>query len=84
MEELGKEYSDHVRQMHEQCSLDGEAVVFHIADDYRILLSRCDTAEKLLGWIVHLTEKKWMTVPLLRHFIRLVSEHHGIDVHAAS
>ncbi|EMF4673503.1 hypothetical protein ACN1OJ_004125 [Providencia stuartii] len=49
-------------------------------DEYEILISSCDTAEKLVTWIFHLTEKSWMNIELLRHFIRVASKQSNINI----
>lgn len=36
---------------------------------YPIDRDRCDTPEKVLGWVLHLSEKKWVTPRMLREFI---------------
>ena len=46
---------------------------------YDIELSRICTYEKLVWWTRHLAGKPWMTLPVLRYFIRLVCEHHGLE-----
>lgn len=80
MAELEADYKRHVAELHRICHIDRGYIVFKIGDDaeYEIALSRCDTYQKILWWTFHLTEKNWMTVPLLRHFIRLACSHHGL------
>ena len=41
---------------------------------YTIPLERCDTSEKLLGWISHLCEKNWMDRLRFRAFITRAEE----------
>ncbi|CDG99822.1 hypothetical protein [Xenorhabdus bovienii] len=53
---------------------------FNGMDQYEIAISDCDTPEKLIPWIFHLTEKSWMSVDLLRHFIRVASNKSNISI----
>ena len=48
--------------------------------DYNIELSRCDSPEKLLGWIRHLTEKTWLTMDMLDRFISVASAENKIEI----
>ena len=61
--------------------LDDGAVVFSEGGDYYIELSRCDTPEKLIAWLYHLTEKTWVTSEMIHEFLRIVSRECGVAVH---
>ncbi|AZS56761.1 hypothetical protein [Pectobacterium parmentieri] len=52
----------------------------HIDGEYSIALVSCSTAEQLVGWIFHLTEKSWITNDILRRFIKEASANAGIDL----
>ena len=47
---------------------------------YNIELNRCDTPEKLLGWIMHLAGKTWITKSILRGFINAACNKNGITI----
>lgn len=49
--------------------------------DYYIDFNRCDTAEKLLKWINHMSEKTWVTKELLVEFTHVVCKHLQIDLY---
>lgn len=53
-------------------------IVIHVVNEYPIALSRCNTPEKLLHWVWHLTEKTWMTNDVLRRFIELACDENAI------
>lgn len=38
---------------------------------YEIPLSDCDTPSKVVSWIAHLSEKSWVTPPMIGRFIAL-------------
>ncbi len=60
--------------------LDGDAVILDVSGRYEIALDRWHTPERLLGWIVHLCEKTWMTNPVMRRFIALASDANKITI----
>jgi len=37
--------------------------------EYWIALDRCDTAEKILSWVIHLEEKTWVTPEIIGSFV---------------
>ncbi len=60
--------------------LDGDAIILDVSGRYEIALDRCDTPERLLGWIVHLCEKTWMTNAAMRRFIMLSADANEITI----
>ncbi|NJM55420.1 MAG: hypothetical protein HC841_05465 [Verrucomicrobiae bacterium] len=80
MAEMEQEYIRSRAELRRSCRIEHDAILFQSADglDYDIKLSRCDTYEKIVHWAVHLSAKKWITVPMLREFIRLACSHHGL------
>ncbi len=48
--------------------------------DYNIALSRCDTPEKLLGWIRHLSKKTWLTMDMLDRFISEACHENKVEI----
>ena len=49
-------------------------------DSYRIGLDRLNTSGKLLGWILHLSEKDWVTTQHISELVELAASVHGIEV----
>lgn len=47
--------------------------------NYDIALDRCNTPEKVLGWVYHLSEKTWITSDHIRAFIKMACREHGFD-----
>jgi len=80
MAEVEADYIKYVAELERLCRIDGDYIVLDSGDagGYEIALSRCDTYEKIVWWTFHLAEKNWMTVPVLRHFIRIACAHHGL------
>jgi hypothetical protein len=46
--------------------------------NYSVPLDRSRTHQEILQWVVHLTEKPWMTTEANRIFVRLACEYHKI------
>lgn len=55
-------------------------IIINVTHEYNIDLNRCDTAEKLLHWIWHLTEKSWMTNDVMREFIEVACQESNIKM----
>jgi len=66
-------------ELNKLCWIEDGWIRFSIVYEYDIELSRISTYQKLVWWTRHLAGKPWMTLPVLRHFIRLVCEHHGLE-----
>lgn len=49
--------------------------------EYEIALDRIDNAVKILQWVIHLTEKSWMTTELVRQFVQAACTKAGVDPH---
>jgi hypothetical protein len=65
--------------------VDGDYIVFRLPEycsdeDYHVALDRCSTPEAILEWVHHLRPKNWMTEPMIRRFVQLATEHHGINI----
>lgn len=46
---------------------------------YEIALDRIDNPVKILQWVIHLTEKTWMTTELMRRFVLAACTKAGVD-----
>ncbi len=49
-------------------------------DGYRVNLDRCRTPADLLAWLLHLSEKNWITTRHLKELIEHVEFENGITV----
>ncbi len=66
--------------MDRQCYIKDDYLVLNVKYEYNIGLSRCDTAEKILGWALHLSRKNWVSMDLLERFIQVASNQIGLDL----
>ncbi|ORM96265.1 hypothetical protein [Pantoea septica] len=48
--------------------------------DYDVAISDCNTHEKILSWVMHLSEKNWVTKDIIRQFIRVSAHASGLKV----
>ena len=68
--------------MEDRVEVKGDEIVLTAASGgaYHVPKDRCDTPEKLLGWIYHLCEKGWVTRTHVRHLIYHAKEDWGVEV----
>ncbi|MET3817291.1 hypothetical protein [Pantoea sp. UYEF8] len=50
--------------------------------DYDVAISDCNTPEKILSWVMHLSEKTWVTKDIIRQFIRVSAQASGLKIEA--
>ena len=81
MAEGEADYRKYVAEIDRLCRIDSGNIIFQTGEggEYEIALSSCDTYQKIVWCAFHLSEKNWMTVPVLRHFIRLACSYHGLQ-----
>lgn len=48
--------------------------------EYRIDFGRCNTVEKIIGWMNHLSEKTWMTKEMLNVFVQMTLSRIGYEI----
>lgn len=63
-------------------SIRDECFVISSYSDYSIPIEKCKTAEQLICWVFHLTEKSWVTNEIIRAFILAVSETNNVKIHS--
>ena len=67
--------------------LDGDGTHIDIYDEvnkcnpYFIELAGIKTAADIMGWAIHLSEKKWVTAYALEKFIELAARTKNISIH---
>ena len=68
----------------ESISVNGKHITLHkhgsVYDSYSVELNNCNTPEKILDWVMHLSEKTWMTTLMIRGFIRAACEANNIKI----
>lgn len=47
---------------------------------YDIDLHRCDTAPKIISWLLHLSKKNWVTPTMLHDFAVLACKKAGVEI----
>jgi hypothetical protein len=67
--EFYEEYLQGQKELARQIYETKDAIVLNVRCPYCIDKSQIDTPEKIIRWVVHLSEKNWMTSELIREFI---------------
>jgi hypothetical protein len=63
------------------CYIDGDFIVFDAqGTKYEISFSECASYPAILKWVYHLSQKSWITLPVLLRFVYLACEHHGLPL----
>jgi hypothetical protein len=76
-----EEYMAKIQNRLDRITIDDTHLTIKAHDGYlyEIALDRIDTAPKILQWVIHLTEKSWMTTELMRQFVYAACTKAGID-----
>ncbi len=48
---------------------------------YDIELSRCNTAQSILAWVAHLSEKIWIETQMINEFVKIATKKAGIKIY---
>jgi len=80
---IADDFFENEEVLNQQVSIKNGFIVINVSYEYKIDLSRCDTAERLLHWIWHLTEKTWMTNDVMRRFIEITCRENSIEMENA-
>jgi hypothetical protein len=48
------------------------------SQEYNIPLNKCNTLEKILGWVIHLLEKSWVTKEIVNEFIETALKQNNL------
>ena len=71
----------YITEVNKSCRIQGNEVVFgHDEGFYAIRLAECSTHESILFWVLHLSEKIWVTPGILARFAELAASHHGLSI----
>ena len=62
-------------------TIDNGFVIVNKKIPYEISLEQIKTPEHLLGWVVQLAPKNWVSTELLEVFVIVVSGHKGWEIH---
>ena len=67
-------------ELAKQVQVDGDHIVINVNHEYLIPKAQADEPAKILGWVMHLADKTWVTKELLQRFIEVASKEIGLDV----
>jgi hypothetical protein len=73
---------ERVMELPTLCYIEKDAIVFRIEDlaFYDISLRQCDTYDKILGWQVLLSAKRWVDNDILFRFTTLACDYHNLPI----
>lgn len=74
--EVRKMFSESMKELNEMVKLENGNIV--LDGFYKIHLSRCNTTEKILDWVLHLNEKNWIDGKIINRFIELAISANNI------
>lgn len=78
-EDLFKKIKEDEERLAKQVSIIDDYIVINVSYEYNIPLADCATHAQILGWVVHLCEKTWMTKEVLERFIKMACGKHGLE-----
>lgn len=55
-------------------------ITINVAYEYHISLDRCRDFGEILGWVVQLSEKSWITTDILRYFIKVACTQNDLKI----
>lgn len=78
-------YFENEKELSRIVTVDETHIVFNIPGDhidgtYEIALASCKSPEQVVSWIFHLSAKQWVNRDILRRFIKVASDHAGINL----
>ena len=69
-----EEYLQGQKELARQIYETKDAIVLNVRYPYCIDKSQIDIPEKIIRWVIHLSEKNWMTSELIREFILIACQ----------
>ena len=62
-----------------KCRIKGKSIILQgKGGDYPVALDRCNTHEKIVWWLMQLSEKPWFTRPMMARFIHHACHYHKL------
>lgn len=80
VDEVMKRATEQEKELQKIVTVSDGEIVINVAYPYKVALDRCDSHEKILGWVLHLSPKTWMTKDVLERFVRVAVRENGLDV----
>jgi hypothetical protein len=73
-----EDYKAYLAELDALCRIEDGEIVF-LNGHYGISLGECDSYERILHWVYHLSPKSWVTTAILQRFILLATTHHKLQ-----
>lgn len=78
--DIWRKLEEHEALLEKQVYISEGHIVINVCYEYNVPIERCNSPEKLLGWIVHLCEKTWMTTTVLERFAQVAAAESGFAI----
>lgn len=72
------------RDAYQMVYVEDGVITIDVEYPYHVELNRCNTVERLRGWVEHLSIKPWMTAHVMGRFVDLALEHMGFGIDRGS
>jgi hypothetical protein len=79
MDAYRKQAIETENRLQKQVSVKEGHIVINVTYEYNIALDTCQSYKNILSWVLHLTEKTWMTTEVLERFIRVACHEAGLE-----
>ncbi|MCR9061645.1 MAG: hypothetical protein NXI02_30255 [Rhodobacteraceae bacterium] len=79
IDEIMAEAKEAEEELRENVKVEDGCIVINVRYPYEVDLDRCDTHEKILAWMLHLSGKNWATKEVLRRFANLAMSENNLE-----
>lgn len=79
MEAYRKRAIETENRLRKQVSVKEGHIVINVTYEYNIPLETCQSYKNILSWVLHLTEKTWITTEVLERFILVACLEAGLE-----
>ena len=75
-----EKYREHAEYLAQVVTVRDDHIIINVNHEYNIPLASCRTHGEILSWVLHLTEKTWMSTEILRRFILVACHQNKLEV----
>ena len=79
-EDDAEEFMRRHKERERMCEIRGDFIILDPDDiAYEIELDDCDTHQKIIRWVLHLSRKSWFSRDMLQIFVGMACNYHGLE-----
>lgn len=79
LKQMIDEHDQREKELQKIIYVEGDTITINAAYEYHIPVGRCCTHEKILSWVLHLSEKEWMDLELMERFVNVALSVNNMD-----